>query len=96
MERGRQSYREDPDVRDPSDGALLEPQPSLAEELAAIPYEPLLPAEKWLIGVSLFLGVTLLAILSWAAPTFFPAAPSSASPASRAVGSQPKAPSTSR
>jgi hypothetical protein len=47
-------------------------QPSLVEELAAIPYEPLLPVEKWLIGVSLILGVTLLAILSWTSATFFP------------------------
>jgi hypothetical protein len=80
-------------MRDPSDGALIEPQPSLAEELAAIPYEPLLPAEKWLIGVSLILGVTLLAVLSWAAPIFFPVAPSSAS---RAADSQPKASSTTK
>jgi hypothetical protein len=28
-------------------------------------YEPLLPAEKWLIGVSLTLGVTLLIVLKW-------------------------------
>jgi hypothetical protein len=70
MERGRRSYREDPDLRDPSDDAPMEPEPSLAEELAAIPYEPLLPAEKWLIGVSLILGVTLLAILAWAVPKF--------------------------
>ena len=51
------------------------PQPSLAEELAAIPYEPLLPAEKWLISVSLMLGVVLLAVLSWASATFYPAKP---------------------
>jgi hypothetical protein len=47
------------------------PQRSLAEELAAIPYEPLLPAEKWLISVSLILGVILLAVLSWASATFW-------------------------
>jgi hypothetical protein len=50
------------------------PQPSLAEELAAIPYEPLLPVEKWLIATSLILGVTLLGILVWASATFFPVA----------------------
>ena len=50
-------------------------QPSLAEELAAIPYEPLLPAEIWLISVSLILGVILLAVLSWASATFYPAKP---------------------
>jgi hypothetical protein len=49
-------------------------QPSLAEELAAIPYEPLLPVEKWLIASSLILGVTLLGILVWASATFFPVA----------------------
>ncbi len=52
-----------------------QPQPSLAEELAAIPYEPLLPAEKWLISLSLIIGVILLAVLSWASATFYPAKP---------------------
>jgi hypothetical protein len=45
---------------------------SLAEELAAIPYEPLLPIEKWLIAGSLILGVSLLGILLWVSATFFP------------------------
>ncbi len=49
-------------------------QASLAEELAAIPYEPLLPAEKWLISVSLILGVILLAVLAWVSANFYPAA----------------------
>ncbi len=49
--------------------------PSLAEELAAIPYEPLLPVEKWLIATSLVLGVVLLGVLSWVNTTFFPIAP---------------------
>ena len=57
-----------------SDASNAQPQPSLAEELAAIPYEPLLPAEKWLIAVSLILGVTLLALLSWVSATYFPVA----------------------
>ena len=61
---------------------------SLAEELAAIPYEPLLPAEKWLISVSLITGVTLLAILSWVSATFFPVAPAQSSP--RPAASTPK------
>ncbi|MBV8077036.1 MAG: hypothetical protein JO284_11590 [Planctomycetaceae bacterium] len=44
----------------------------LAEELAAIPYEPLLPVEKRLIAGSLLLGVALLGVLLWASSTFFP------------------------
>ena len=47
---------------------------SLAEELEAIPYEPLLPVEKKLILWSLSLGVVLLAILLWVSATFFPIA----------------------
>jgi hypothetical protein len=46
--------------------------PTLAEELAAIPYEPLLPAEKKLIAGSLILGVVLLGLLLWISATFFP------------------------
>jgi hypothetical protein len=54
------------------------PSPAtLAEELAAIPYEPLLPVEKWLIASSLILGVSLLGILLWTSSTFFPVAVSS-------------------
>jgi hypothetical protein len=45
---------------------------SLADELAAIPYEPLLPIEKWMIAISLILGVALLGILLWISATFFP------------------------
>jgi hypothetical protein len=48
------------------------PEPTLAEELAAIPYEPLLPIEKWLIATSLILGVTLLGLLSWISTVYFP------------------------
>jgi hypothetical protein len=44
----------------------------LAEELAAIPYQPLLPIEKKLIVWSLVLGILLLAILVWLSSTFFP------------------------
>jgi hypothetical protein len=42
------------------------PQPSMAEELAQQPYEPLLPVELKLIGWSLALGVVLLGVLGWA------------------------------
>lgn len=48
---------------------------TLAQELSAIPYEPLLPAEKWLIVVSLVLGVSLLGLLSWATSKYFPIDP---------------------
>jgi hypothetical protein len=49
-------------------------EPSLAEELEAIPYEPLLPIEKKLIVWCLVLGVVLLGVLLWASATFFPVA----------------------
>jgi hypothetical protein len=45
---------------------------SVAEELAAIPYEPLLPVEKKLIAGSSLLGFALLGVLLWASSTFFP------------------------
>ncbi len=70
-----------------------ESQPSLAEELAAIPYEPLLPVEKWLIAVSLILGVILLAVLLWVSATFFPVTTSPPGAGSHAPGSQ-RAPSS--
>jgi hypothetical protein len=47
-------------------------EPRLADELAAIPHEPLLPVEKKLIGGSLLLGTTLLGILYWVSHTYFP------------------------
>ena len=47
-------------------------EPSLARELEAIPYEPLLPIEKKLIVCCLVLGVVLLGLLVWASATFFP------------------------
>ena len=50
-----------------------EPNGRLAEELAHIPYEPLLPVEKKLIAGSLLLGVALLGLLLWVSYTFFPA-----------------------
>jgi hypothetical protein len=36
-----------------------------AEELAKQTAEPLLPAEKWLIGGSIALGLLLLGVLLW-------------------------------
>lgn len=47
-------------------------EPKLAEEMAAIPYEPLLPVEKKLIAWSLGLGVVLLGVLYWASREWFP------------------------
>jgi hypothetical protein len=44
-----------------------------ARELASVEAEPLLPAEKWLIGGSLALGAVLLAVLLWISKTYFPA-----------------------
>jgi hypothetical protein len=44
----------------------------IVEEMAAIPYEPLLPVEKKLIAWSLVLGFTLLGLLYWLSNTFFP------------------------
>ena len=46
--------------------------PSLAQELEAIPYEPLLPVEKKLIVCCLSLGIVLLGVLLWVSATFFP------------------------
>ena len=43
-----------------------------AEEMASIPYEPLLPAEKKLIAGSLILGVVLLGVLLWVSAAYFP------------------------
>jgi hypothetical protein len=45
---------------------------ALVEEIAAIPYEPLLPVEKRLIVASLLLGVALLGLLLWLCSTRFP------------------------
>ncbi len=38
-----------------------------------MPYEPLLPVEKKLIGWSIGLGVVLLGLLVWISYTYFPA-----------------------
>ena len=63
-------------MSDPLSSPATEDVPSLAEELAAIPYEPLLPAEKKLIAYSLLLGILLLGILLGVSSMFFPVAPS--------------------
>lgn len=52
---------------------MADQPPRLAEELAAIPYEPLLPVEKRLIVTSLVLGLALLGVLWWVSHTLFPA-----------------------
>jgi hypothetical protein len=49
----------------------LTEEPKLAEELEKMPYEPLLPIEKKLIGWSIFLGVFLLGVLIWVDQAFF-------------------------
>jgi hypothetical protein len=64
-------------------------QPTLADELAAIPYEPLLPAEKKLIAGSLILGVVLLGFLLWVSSTFFPVAPTASEPAGAGKSNRP-------
>lgn len=46
----------------------------IADELRDMPYEPLLPIEKKLIGWSLGLGVALLIVLVFVGRTFFPPA----------------------
>ena len=51
----------------------MEQQPKISEELQKMPYEPLLPVEKKLIGWSLGLGIVLLVILVFISYTFFPA-----------------------
>jgi hypothetical protein len=43
-----------------------------AEEMARIPYEPLLPVEKKLIVGSLLLGLVLLGVLLWVSAAYFP------------------------
>jgi hypothetical protein len=48
-------------------------EPDLREELGKMPYEPLLPIEKKLIGWSLGLGVVLMLLLIFVSRTFFPA-----------------------
>ena len=55
---------------DRSKGSTSEPV-SIGEEIAKIPYEPLLPIEKRLIVWSLVLGAALMGILFWISQSFF-------------------------
>jgi len=48
-------------------------QPKIAEEMQKMPYEPLLPIEKKLIGWSLGLGIALLIVLLVVARLFLKA-----------------------
>jgi hypothetical protein len=59
---------------DAEPAAMETREPSLARELEAIPYEPLLPIEKKLIIWCLVLGILLLGLLFWASAAFFPVA----------------------
>ena len=47
------------------------PEGNIGDELARIPYEPLLSVEKKLIAWSLILGIVLLVLLFWISSTFF-------------------------
>jgi hypothetical protein len=58
----------DPTEKRPSDA-------DTARELAGVKAEPLLPAEKWLIGVSLGLGLLLLGALLTISKVWFPIGP---------------------
>jgi hypothetical protein len=62
-------------MSEPAQGTDPAGEPRLAEELAAIPSEPLLPVERRLIAWSLILGVALLGLLVWLSNTLFPVPP---------------------
>ncbi len=47
-------------------------EPTLADEIKKMEYEPLLPIEKKLIAGSLILGTVLLGLLMWVSRVFFP------------------------
>jgi hypothetical protein len=51
----------------------MDEPPKVGREMQKMPYEPLLPIEKKLIGWSLGLGVVLLGILVYISRTYFPA-----------------------
>ena len=59
----------------PDDREPRPPEKTAAEEMAQIPYEPLLPIEKKLIAGSLILGLVLLGLLIWLSATYFPITP---------------------
>jgi hypothetical protein len=54
-------------------GKTMEEPRQIRDELKSMPYEPLLPIEKKLIGWSLGLGVVLLFVLIFISRTYFPA-----------------------
>ena len=69
----RRSSREEFELsHDIAPGETGTDEPSIARELEAIPYEPLLPIEKKLIIWCLVMGIVLLGLLLWASATFFP------------------------
>jgi hypothetical protein len=45
-------------------------QPKVGEEIRKMPYEPLLPVEKQLIGWSLGLGIVLMIVLVFVSHAF--------------------------
>ncbi len=45
--------------------------PQLADEMARMRSEPILPVERKLVAISLILGVVLLVVLAWISLTFF-------------------------
>jgi hypothetical protein len=53
--------------------ARVQEEPKIAEEIQKMPYEPLLPIEKKLIGWSLGLGIVLLFVLFAVARLFIKA-----------------------
>jgi hypothetical protein len=53
--------------------ARVQEEPKIAEEIQKMPYEPLLPIEKKLIGWSLGLGIVLLIVLFAVARLFIKA-----------------------
>ncbi len=59
-------------MTNPSSPQPPTPEATLAEELARVPEEPLLPVEKKLIVYSLLLGFALLGLLAWISAVFFP------------------------
>ena len=60
---------------EPTRSPVPQPEAQLADELAKIPYEPLLPIERKLITWSLILGTVLLAVLLWISSVFFAVSP---------------------
>jgi hypothetical protein len=60
----------DPTASDTRGETVETEKPRLADEMAKMEKEPLLPMEKKLIAYSLALGVVLLVLLAWVA-TFF-------------------------